>query len=107
LKTIAGDLGADRMLQGIAVKALRKAGRAHFARLRVHPDRVESVQNIVLSIKKDFEGLEWIEVVADTSLQPEDCLLQTQAGILDFSLDTQLRVLRECLHTRMQQAGAP
>jgi type III secretion protein L len=107
LKTIIGDIGADRSLRGIAINALRKAGRAQFARLRVNPDRVESVQNVVQSVKKEFEGLEWIEVVADTNLQPEDCLLQTQAGILDFSLDTQLRVLKERLYARVRKAGAP
>ena len=106
LKTILGDLGVDRTLRGIATNALRKAGRAQFARLRVHPDRVEGVQDAVQRVKKQFEGLEWIEVVADTSLQPEDCLLQTPAGILDFSLETQLRVLEACLRARVRKAGA-
>lgn len=107
LKTIIGDMDADSALQRIAINALRKAGRAQFAKLRVHPDRVESVQHVIQSIKKEFEGLEWIEVLADTNLQPEDCLLQTQAGILDFSLDTQLRVLKQCLRARVREAGAP
>jgi type III secretion system HrpE/YscL family protein len=107
LKTILGDMGADRSLRGIAINALHKAGRAQFARLRVHPDRVESVQHVIQGIKHEFEGLEWIEVVADTNLQPEDCLLQTPAGILDFSLDTQLRILKESLRARVRKAGAP
>lgn len=106
LKTILGDMGADPTLRAIATNALRKAGRARFVKLRVHPDRSKSVQGHVGCIKNDFEGLEWIEVVADANLQPEDCLLQTPAGILDFSLETQLRVLEQCLRERVRKAGA-
>jgi type III secretion system HrpE/YscL family protein len=106
LRIILGDMGADETIQGIATVALRKAGRGQFAKLRVHPDRVKGVENVIDSIKKEFEGLEWIEVVGDTNLQSTDCLLQTSAGILDFSLDTQLRVLEACLRERVQKAGA-
>jgi len=105
LKTIIGDMGADRALSGIATQALRQAGREQFVKLRVHPDRIESVQNVVQSVKEKFEGIEWIEVVADAKLQTMDCLLQTPAGILDFSLDTQLRVLQECLISRIRKIG--
>lgn len=107
LQTILGEMDADQTLRNIAIKALRKAGRAQFAKLRVHPDRVENLQGVIDSIKEEFEGLEWIEVVADTHLQPADCLLQTSAGILDFSLDTQMGVLEECLRERVRKAGAP
>ena len=86
---------------------MRKAGRAQYAKLRVHPDRVQSVQNVVQDVKEEFEGLEWIEVLGDNSLEPEDCLLQTPSGILDFSLGTQLDVLKQCLHARVREAGAP
>ena len=107
LKSILGDMGADRTLRAIATTALRKAGRAQFARLRVHPERVAGVQGVIHNIKEEFEGFEWIEVIADSTLKPEDCLLQTPTGILDFSLDTQLRVLEECLRARVSKAGAP
>jgi type III secretion protein L len=107
LKAILGDMGPDRTLQGIATNALRKAGRAQFAKLRVHPDRVEGVQNVVQSAKEEFDGFEWIEIVADSSLHPEDCLLQTPAGILDFSLATQLRALEESLYARIRSADTP
>lgn len=106
LKSIIGDMGADKTVRGIATNALAKAGRAQYAKLRIHPDRVESVQAVLQNIKEDFEGLEWIELVADDKLQPEDCMLQTPAGILDFSLDTQLRILKERLYARVRKAGA-
>jgi type III secretion protein L len=105
LKAILGDMGADQTLRGIATAALRKAGREQSAKLRVHPDRVQGVQDVVENAKEEFDSLEWIEVIADSSLQPEDCLLQTPAGILDFSLDTQLLVLEESLYARMRRAG--
>ena len=106
LKTIiSSDIGSEQTIRGIAVQALRKAGRVQYAKLRVHPDRVEGVQNAILNIKKEFEGLEWIEVVADAKLQPEDCLLHTPVGVLDFSLETQLRVLEEYLRARVRKAG--
>ncbi len=106
LETILGAMGADRILREVAAQALRKAGRAQFVKLRVHPDRVATVQDVIRNVKEEFDGLEWIEVAADADLQPEGCLLQTSAGILDFSLDTQLRVLKKCLRERVRMAGA-
>ena len=107
LKAIIGDIGVDRTLRDIATKALRNTSRERFVKLRVHPDRRKSVQLVIDGIKEEFEGIEWLEVVADENLKPEDCLLQTSQGILDFSLDTQLRVLQESLYNRLKKAGAP
>lgn len=107
LKTILGDMGTDRTLQGIITTALRKAGRAQSAKLRVHPDWVERAQEVVQNTKEGLTGLEWIEVVADTSLQPTDCLLQTPLGILNISLETQLHVLQEHLYARVLKAHTP
>lgn len=44
----------------------------------------------------------YIELRADPSLQPTDCILETQMGVVEASLDTQLKLLKQALQSRVR-----
>ncbi|WP_277296577.1 HrpE/YscL family type III secretion apparatus protein [Succinatimonas hippei] len=43
----------------------------------------------------------YIEVIGDVNLKKGDCILETQMGVVEASLDTQLKILSESLSARV------
>jgi type III secretion protein L len=88
--------GLDR--QAFFARALERLQESlrevSWARLRVHPDSVEAAQ-AALSEFERVTGLgKLARVSADESLPPEGCILESQLGQADASLDMQIGAVR-------------
>ena len=62
--------------------------------LRLPPDQVPKVRSEVDQLKSEFPGLEVLELVADAQLSGDACVLETEVGVVEASLDTQMSALR-------------
>lgn len=91
--------GLDR--QAFFARALERLQESlrevSWARLRVHPDSVEAAQ-AALSEFERVTGLGRVaRVSADESLPPEGCILESQLGQADASLDMQIGAVRRAI----------
>ena len=65
--------------------------------LRVSPDNAESLREQLDTLLSSHPGIGMIEVVADPRLKPGDCVLESDLGIVDAGLHTQLDRLEAAL----------
>ncbi|WP_347555967.1 HrpE/YscL family type III secretion apparatus protein [Robbsia sp. KACC 23696] len=65
--------------------------------LRVNPDQVASVRGRLDTILQGFPSIGFVDVVADGRLGRHACILETDIGMVDTSLDGQLKAIRNAL----------
>lgn len=70
--------------------------------LRVAPELEEKLRTRVAEILHGKPEISYLEVVGDAALQEGGCRLETEAGIVDASLDTQIAALEKRLAARSE-----
>jgi len=68
-----------------------------WARLRVHPRAVEAAEAAVSDFSRRTGLGPLARVVADETLAPDGCLLESDLRRVDASLDTQIQAIRDAL----------
>ena len=65
--------------------------------LKVASDMVETVRARVSELTTDFPTVETFDVVEDPRLKGAACVLETEAGVADASVETQLAAIEKSL----------
>jgi len=71
--------------------------------LHVHPEQVIDVRERVSSVLSDFPEVGYVEVVADARLKNGGCILETEVGIIDASIDGQLQALKQAMEKQLSE----
>lgn len=71
--------------------------------LHVHPDQVTEVRERVSSILSDFPEVGYVEVISDARLKHGGCILETEVGIIDASIDGQLQALKQAMVKQLSE----
>lgn len=64
--------------------------------LRVHPERVDRLEGALPPSLVDRPGLD-VTLIADSSVPPDGCRIETESGVIETDLDTQIRLLSTSL----------
>jgi type III secretion protein L len=67
--------------------------------VRVAPEAVAEVQQRLTDIMADYPGITFVEVAADARLRRGGCILESELGVVDASLDVQLEALSRALRS--------
>lgn len=62
--------------------------------LRLNPANVEVVRARMNDLLAEFPGIGFIDVVADSRLQGDACILESEIGLVEASVEGQLQALR-------------
>ncbi len=76
-------------------KALAEAERSSSFLIKVSKEDIEEVKAAAESLRSLFEREVTLEIVSDVLLKPGECMIETDSGIIDCSLGTQLEGLIE------------
>ncbi|KAA1194882.1 HrpE/YscL family type III secretion apparatus protein [Photorhabdus heterorhabditis] len=68
--------------------------------LRVNPEQAATVREQISRVHKDFPEIGYLEVTADDRLDQGGCILETEVGIIDASLDSQLDALMSAINSK-------
>jgi type III secretion protein L len=74
-----------------------------WARIRVHPSALQSAREALAEFDRDTGLGKLAQVVADESLHEEGCVLESDVGTIDASLDVQLRTIRTALAEALRE----
>ena len=76
--------------------------------LKVAPEMVETVRAKVAELRLVYPTVETFDVVEDPRLKGPACILETEAGVADASVETQLAAIEKSLkkHVSGKEAGA-
>ena len=65
--------------------------------IRVHPSSVQMVKDTIPNITYQYGIDSKINIIADPSIEDGGCIFQTNNGIVDASIDTQLDIIKKAL----------
>lgn len=81
----------------IVREALRSVGQERQLTLLIHPDHRESVQANLDRLQALVGSSRQIHLVANPDIAPGGCVVESELGVIDAKLETQLKCLEEIL----------
>ena len=98
LKTCVTEIGDREMVVQIVRKTMNAVIRTQkHVTLKVAADMVETVRARVSELTTVFPTVETFDVVEDPRLKGAACVLETEAGVADASVETQLAAIERSL----------
>lgn len=97
IRRIIGEIDKTELITNVVKNALKVVKNQKHATLKVSNDDLKLVREHIEEIKQEFPSLEYIDVFADSHLQDGSCLLETEFGIVDASLEVQLDAIKKSL----------
>ncbi len=100
---IIGTRPRDDVARQIAARSLQLASHSRFIRLRVSPMSVEAVRAQLNEMLPPSLSPSSIEVVGDDRVRDPGCVLETDAGLIDATIESQLAAIRRGLERTLVQ----
>jgi type III secretion protein L len=94
---ILGALDDEELLKRVVHNALKVMRTQRQVTLRVAPEMVGTVQRHLVEIMAGYEGVTFVDVSPDARLGRGGCILESELGIVDASVEVQLAALRRAL----------
>jgi type III secretion protein L len=100
VRKLLGQLDDLERIRLLARQALKMARTQKRVILRVPPEQEEGVRARASDILSGYGGISVLEVVADAGLGDGGCVLESDLGVVDASVDTQLAALERAMRAR-------
>ena len=98
LKSCVVEIGDKEMVVNIVRKTMGAVIRTQrHVTLKVAPEMVGVVKERVAALRSDYPTVENFDVVEDPRLKGPACILETEAGVADASVETQLAAIEQSL----------
>ena len=106
LKSFVVEIGDREMVVQIVRKTMNAVIRTQkHVTLKVAADMVETVRARVSELTTDFPTVETFDVVEDPRLKGAACVLETEAGVADASVETQLAAIEKSLRKHIAKGN--
>ena len=98
LKKFVAEVGDKEMVCEIVKKSMRTIVRnQRQIRVKVAPEQLENVKARIKEISQDFPTLTYVEVLEDARISPTGCLVETDAGSVEASVEGQLDAIESSI----------
>lgn len=97
IRRILGEIDQEELIRRLVRNSLQVARNQKRAVVRVNPQQAAAVRSSVSEYLKHIPGLEFVEVIADSRLKINECLLETEIGVIDASLNVQLEAIQRSM----------
>ncbi|MBR1586765.1 MAG: HrpE/YscL family type III secretion apparatus protein [Kiritimatiellae bacterium] len=109
LRSCVVEIGDKEMVVQIVRKTMNAVIRTQRqVTLKVAPEMVEVVRARIAELKAAYTTIETLDVVEDPRLKGTACLLETEAGVAEASVETQVAAIEKSIqrHIRNHAGGA-
>lgn len=107
LRSCVAEIGDREMVVQIVRKTMAAVIRTQkHATVRVAPEMLDSVKSRMAQLRHDYPSLDSFDVIEDERLKGPACILETEAGVADASVETQLAAIEKSLARHMSGASA-
>ncbi|MCK5893916.1 MAG: HrpE/YscL family type III secretion apparatus protein [Endozoicomonadaceae bacterium] len=107
VKKIIGGFDDRELTVGLIRSALQHVRNERQVSVRIPPGHYTYVKEKVSEILADYKGVGFINPVSDPRLESGSCILESQIGVVDASIDIQLEALkRRFEHLSAEAVGA-
>jgi type III secretion protein L len=97
LQQILGRIDDRTLMEQLVRRVLGQSRQGKELRLRVAATQFDEVNRWLSDVIKEFPDIEFVDVVKDASAGPGTCVLESEFGAIDASLDVQLAAVRRGL----------
>jgi type III secretion protein L len=94
LQQVLGEVDERHLMERMVRRVLANARAEKSLRLRVAEAQFDLVNKMLAAILQEFPQIEYIDVVKDPQGSPGTCVLESEYGVVDGSLDNQLAAVR-------------
>ncbi len=106
LKSFVVEVGDREMVVNIVRKTLNAVIRTQrHVTLKVAPEMVGVVKDRVAAFRQDYPTVETFDVIEDSRLKGSACILETEAGVADASVETQLAAIEKSLQRHIARGA--
>jgi type III secretion protein L len=95
IERILGEIGDKELIVRVVKNALAAVRNEKHLTLRVAPDQVGTVKERMNEILALYPIVVDLQVVGDSRLSKTGCILESEIGVIDASLEVQLAALRK------------
>ena len=98
LKSCVVEIGDKEMVVNIVRKTMNAVIRTQrHVTLKVAPEMVPAVKERIEALRAEYPTVETFDVVEDPRLKGPACILETEAGVADASVETQLAAIERSM----------
>lgn len=102
LRSFVTEIGDKEMVIQIVRKTMAAVIRTQrHITLKVAPDMAATVRARLAELRSDYPTIESMDVVEDQRLNGPACILETEAGVADASVETQLMAIERSLRRHL------
>jgi type III secretion protein L len=97
LQQILGRIEDRTLMEQLVRRVLSQSRQGKQLRLRVAAAQFDEVNQWLSEVIKEFPDVEFVDVMKDAAAAPGTCVLESEFGAIDASLDVQLAAVRRGL----------
>lgn len=97
VRRILGEIDDKNRIKSVVRKVLATARDQRRVTLRVSRADEEILRGELDRILADFPGISYIDIESDARLQQGDCILETEIGVVEATLESQIEAVRTAL----------
>ncbi|MEM9280422.1 MAG: HrpE/YscL family type III secretion apparatus protein [Verrucomicrobiota bacterium] len=105
VRNIIGEVDDQDRIKQVVRKVLTTARDQKRVTLRVSKADAEVVRADLDEILGDFPGITFIDVESDARLKQGDCILETEIGVVEATLESQMQSLKSALRRTLEKSG--
>lgn len=102
VKKIIGEFDQEELAVNLVRNALQHVRNEKQVTIRIPPSQFKMVKARLNGILAEYKGVGFIDLVADQRLSTGDCIMESEIGVVDASVDLQITALQkrfEKVHT--------
>ena len=99
---IWGETPAEERMLKVVKTVIKSLPNGKFLQISVNQEQVGLLKQKIKELQACLPTLERIEIVASKTLSIDECILETETGILEAGLTVQLDVLMKAIKTMLQ-----
>ena len=103
IRKIIGDMDDKERIVRIVRTALNTVRGQQKVTVRVAPADEAAVSEALAAMTAGSSGSAFLTIVADARLPRDSCILESELGVVDASLETQLKALENAFHSKIRQ----
>ena len=94
VKKIIGEFDQETLAVNLVRNALQHVRNEKQVSIRIPPSQYNMVKSRLNEILTDYKGVGFVDLVADQRLSTGDCIMESEIGVVDASVDVQLKALQ-------------
>jgi type III secretion protein L len=97
LRRVLGTFDRKDVVEQVVKQALESTRNEGHITVRVPPDQADHLKARVDTILGVFPKVQFLQVLPDSRLPEDGCVLETEIGVVDATIETQLKAIEKAL----------